>query len=125
MNELVITGVPKSVTEETFSSNLRKYIPFSFWEPSLPTNDSVSLLPKYTFTLLPKLPGPEKSNLEVGILLVSIYSTIISIQRNIISDPGITPIKPLAKFEEGRRALIMANAAKKSLSSKKFEKLNF
>ena len=34
-------------------------------------------------------------------------------------------IKPLAKFEEGRRALIMANAAKKSLSSKKFEKLNF
>ena len=33
--------------------------------------------------------------------------------------------KPLAQFEEGRRALIMANAAKKSLSSKKFEKLNF
>ena len=34
-------------------------------------------------------------------------------------------IKPLAEFEEGRRALIMANAAKKSLSSKRFEKLNF
>ena len=34
-------------------------------------------------------------------------------------------IKPLAEFEEGRRALIMANAAKKSLSTKKVEKLNF
>ena len=34
-------------------------------------------------------------------------------------------IKPLAEFEEGRRALIMANAAKKSLISKNFEKLNF
>jgi myo-inositol 2-dehydrogenase/D-chiro-inositol 1-dehydrogenase len=34
-------------------------------------------------------------------------------------------IKPLAQFEEGRRALIMANAAKKSLKSKKIEKLNF
>ena len=34
-------------------------------------------------------------------------------------------IKPLAQFEEGRRALIIANAAKKSLSSKKFEKINF
>ena len=28
-------------------------------------------------------------------------------------------IHPLAEFEEGRRALIMANAAKKSLSSKR------
>ena len=34
-------------------------------------------------------------------------------------------IRPLAEFEDGRRALIMANAAKKSLSSKKFEKLTF
>ena len=34
-------------------------------------------------------------------------------------------IKPLAEFEEGRRALIMANAAKKSLVSKKFEILYF
>ena len=34
-------------------------------------------------------------------------------------------IRPLAEFEEGRRALIMANAAKKSLNSKKFEKLTF
>ena len=34
-------------------------------------------------------------------------------------------IKPLALFEEGRRALIMANAAKKSISSKRIEKLNF
>ncbi len=34
-------------------------------------------------------------------------------------------LKPLAQFEEGRRALIMANAAKKSLKSKKIEKLNF
>ncbi len=34
-------------------------------------------------------------------------------------------IRPLAEFEEGRRALIMANAAKKSISSKKFEKLTF
>ena len=34
-------------------------------------------------------------------------------------------IKPLAEFEEGRKALIMANAAKKSLISKNFEKLNF
>jgi len=34
-------------------------------------------------------------------------------------------IKPLAEFEEGRRALIMANAAKKSLASKKFEILHF
>ena len=37
----------------------------------------------------------------------------------------IKKYQPLALFEEGRRALIMANAAKKSLSSKKFEKLNF
>ena len=34
-------------------------------------------------------------------------------------------VRPLAEFEEGRRALIIANAAKKSLSSKKFEKLTF
>ena len=34
-------------------------------------------------------------------------------------------IRPLAQFEEGRRALIMANAANKSISSKKFEKLTF
>ena len=34
-------------------------------------------------------------------------------------------IKPLALFEEGRRALIMANAAKKSITSKRIEKLYF
>jgi len=34
-------------------------------------------------------------------------------------------IKPLALFEEGRRALIMANTAKKSITSKRIEKLNF
>ena len=34
-------------------------------------------------------------------------------------------IRPLAEFEEGRRALIMANAAKKSLGSKKVEKITF
>jgi len=34
-------------------------------------------------------------------------------------------VKPLAEFEEGRRALIMANTAKKSLTSKKLEKLKF
>ena len=34
-------------------------------------------------------------------------------------------IKPLAEFEEGRRALIMANAAKKSIKTKKIEKLSF
>ena len=34
-------------------------------------------------------------------------------------------IKPLAQFEEGRKALILANAAKKSLKSKKFEKITF
>ena len=33
--------------------------------------------------------------------------------------------KPLAGFEEGRKALIMANAAQKSLRSKKFERLYF
>ncbi|MDC3065805.1 Gfo/Idh/MocA family oxidoreductase, partial [Candidatus Pelagibacter sp.] len=33
-------------------------------------------------------------------------------------------IQPLAGFEEGRKALIIANAAQKSLRSKKFEKLN-
>ena len=33
--------------------------------------------------------------------------------------------KPLAGFEEGRRALIMANAAKKSLKSKRFERIYF
>ena len=32
--------------------------------------------------------------------------------------------QPLAGFEEGRKALIIANAAQKSLRSKKFEKLN-
>ena len=34
-------------------------------------------------------------------------------------------VKPLSEFEEGRRALIMANAAKKSITSKKLEKLKF
>jgi len=34
-------------------------------------------------------------------------------------------VKPLAEFEEGRRALIMADAAKKSITSKKLEKLKF
>ncbi len=34
-------------------------------------------------------------------------------------------IKPLAQFEEGRRALIMSNSAKKSLKTKKIEKLKF
>ena len=34
-------------------------------------------------------------------------------------------IKPLAEFEEGRRALIMANTAKKSITTKKFEKISF
>ena len=34
-------------------------------------------------------------------------------------------IRPLAEFEEGRRALIIANAARKSLISKKFDKLTF
>ena len=33
--------------------------------------------------------------------------------------------KPLAEFEEGRRALIMADAAKSSLKSKRFEKIYF
>ena len=34
-------------------------------------------------------------------------------------------IKPLAEFEEGRRALIMANSAKKTIVTKSFEILNF
>ena len=34
-------------------------------------------------------------------------------------------IKPLAEFEEGRKALIMANTAKQSLKTKKIEKINF
>ncbi len=33
--------------------------------------------------------------------------------------------KPIAGFEEGRRAIIIANAASKSLKSNKFEKINF
>ena len=34
-------------------------------------------------------------------------------------------LRPLAEFEEGRKALIMANAAQKSIFSRKLEKLNF
>tara|TARA_B100001250_G_scaffold398397_1_gene406563 strand:+ start:2062 stop:3066 length:1005 start_codon:yes stop_codon:yes gene_type:complete len=34
-------------------------------------------------------------------------------------------VRPLAEFEEGRKALIMANAAKKSIQTKKLEKINF
>ncbi len=34
-------------------------------------------------------------------------------------------IKPLAQFEEGRKALIMANSAKRSIVTKSLEKLNF
>ena len=34
-------------------------------------------------------------------------------------------IKPLAQFEEGRRALIMANAARKSVKSKKLKNFIF
>ena len=34
-------------------------------------------------------------------------------------------IKPLAQFEEGRRALIMANTAKRSLKTKKIETISF
>ena len=33
--------------------------------------------------------------------------------------------KPRASFEEGRKAIIIANAASKSLTSKKFVKINF
>ena len=34
-------------------------------------------------------------------------------------------LRPLAEFEEGRKALIMANAAQKSIFSRKLEELNF
>ena len=33
--------------------------------------------------------------------------------------------KPLAGFEDGRKSLILAEFAKKSFNSKKFEKINF
>ena len=51
------------------------------------------------------------------------YKEAYKLQLNDLKMFITNNIKPLAQFEEGRKALIMANAAVKSLKSKKFEKL--
>ncbi len=51
------------------------------------------------------------------------YKEAYKLQLNDLKMFITNNIKPLAQFEEGRKALIMANAAAKSLKSKKFEKL--
>ncbi len=53
------------------------------------------------------------------------YEEAYRLQLNGLSNFIKKKIKPLAEFEDGRKALIMANAAKKSLTSRKLEKLNF
>ena len=51
------------------------------------------------------------------------YKEAYKLQLNDLKMFITNNIKPLAQFEEGRKALIMANAAAKSLKSKKFEKI--
>tara|TARA_Y100001970_G_scaffold275169_1_gene376028 strand:+ start:469 stop:1470 length:1002 start_codon:yes stop_codon:yes gene_type:complete len=51
------------------------------------------------------------------------YKEAYKLQLNDLKMLITNNVKPLAQFEEGRKALIMANAAVKSLKSKKFEKL--
>ena len=51
------------------------------------------------------------------------YKEAYKLQLNDLKMFITNNIKPLAQFEEGRIALIMANAAAKSLKSKKFEKI--
>ena len=51
------------------------------------------------------------------------YKEAYKLQLNDLKMFITNNIKPLAQFEEGRKALIMANAAAKSLKSKKFEKV--
>ena len=53
------------------------------------------------------------------------YKEAYKLQLNDLKMFITNNIKPLAQFEEGRKALIMANAAARSLKSKKFEKLPF
>ena len=51
------------------------------------------------------------------------YKEAYKLQLNDLKMFITNNIKPLAQFEEGRKSLIMANAAAKSLKSKKFEKI--
>ena len=53
------------------------------------------------------------------------YKEAYQLQLNDLAKFIKKKYKPLAEFEEGRKALILANAAKKSLISKKFEKITF
>ena len=53
------------------------------------------------------------------------YKEAYQLQLNDLAKFVKKKYKPLAEFEEGRKALILANAAKKSLISKKFEKITF
>ena len=53
------------------------------------------------------------------------YEEAYKLQLNDLIDLVQKRKKTRAGFEEGRRAIVIANAASKSLKSKKFEKINF
>ena len=53
------------------------------------------------------------------------YSEAFKIQLNDLAKLCKKNIKPLANFEDGRKSLILAEIAKKSLRTKKFEKIKF
>ena len=76
-------------------------------ETSLYLNNSTSNKPPFMYFFIERYKEAYKNQL---------YDFSKFIKKN---------IKPLAQFEEGRRALIMANAARKSVKSKKIEKLYF
>ena len=53
------------------------------------------------------------------------YSEAYKIQLNDLAKICKKNSKPLANFDDGRKSLILAEIAKKSLNSKKFEKIIF
>ena len=53
------------------------------------------------------------------------YSEAYKLQLNDLINVCKKNTKPLAGFEDGRKSLILAEFAKKSFNSKKFEKINF
>ena len=53
------------------------------------------------------------------------YNEAYKLQLNYLAKLVKNNSKPLADFEDGRRSLILAEGALKSVKSKKFEKLNY
>ena len=89
-----------------------------------PDNDKID---SFVETIIDKqVEDQQFENCELTFKNISIIKSVLKEKlKNDFSKFINKNIRPLAEFEEGRRALIMANAAKKSLGSKKFEKLTF